>query len=65
MRVAEDAAGSEVIAIGEAAGDRQDLEMTEFGSRFDQPVDVPGLDLGADPLPGGDGFFVAVGAREL
>ena len=45
----EDPPGSQVVAVGEAAGDGQDLEAVERPRRLEQPADVPGLDVGARP----------------
>ncbi len=58
----EDPAGAQVVAVGEAARDRQDLESIERIGRLEQPADVPGLDLGPGPLPGGRRLLVAVGS---
>ncbi len=58
----QDPAGAQVVAIGEAAGNRQDLETIEVRWRLDQAIDVPGFDRGPGPLPGIGRFLVAVGS---
>ena len=56
----QDPAGAEVVAVGEAAGEGQDLERVEGAGRLDDPADVPGLGLGPRQSPGEGRLLVAV-----
>ena len=47
----EDPPGPEVVAVGEAAGDGQDLEVVERAGRLEEPADVPGLDRRPPRVP--------------
>src|SRR5262249_37600531 len=58
----QDAAGAEVGAERESAGDRQDLEAIEGPGLLDDPANVPGLHLGAGERPRGGRLLVAVDA---
>ncbi len=60
--VGENFAGSDVVAVGEAAGKGEDLVVLELGGVGEEGVDVEGVDGGADELEGVDEFAVAVGA---
>ncbi|MBV8231007.1 MAG: hypothetical protein JO329_13550 [Planctomycetaceae bacterium] len=59
----EDPAGSQVVAVGEPAGDGQDLEAIERPRRLEEAADVPGLDVGTRQLPGRRRFLIAVRSR--
>lgn len=58
----EDDAGSEVIAVAEAAGDAEDLEIGESCGVFKQSIEVQAFGLGPGEFEGPGGFDVAVGA---
>jgi hypothetical protein len=58
----QDAAGSEVVAIAEAAGDAEDLELGELVRLAQQGLDMEHLGLGAGCSEGERGVAVAIGA---
>ena len=60
--VAEDAAGGDVVAVAEAAGEAEDLEVGEFLRSFENAVDVEPLRRAAGQLEGVRSLFVAIGA---
>jgi len=60
--VGEDFAGGDVVAVGEAAGEGEDLELLELGGVGEESVDVEGFDGGAHEGEGVVEFAVAVGA---
>ena len=60
--VGEDLAGRHVVAVGEAAGNDQDLVALQQAGLFAQAVDVDALGDGAGLLEGELGLAVAVGA---
>ncbi len=61
--VAQDAAGGHVVAVAEAAGDAEDLELPETYGLAEQRVDVQRLGCSAGLPEGEGGFLIAIGAR--
>ena len=59
----EDLPGGHVVAVAEAAGDAEDLEVGQQGRLLQHAVDVQRLRLGAGQLEGPGGLLVAIGAR--
>lgn len=60
--VGEDATAGDVVAVAEAAGDRDDLEPVEGCRGFDESFDVRGVSRRAGLLPGEGGLLFAVNA---
>ena len=60
--VGEDLAGRHVVAVGEAAGNDEDLIAMQQGRLLAEAVDVDALGDGAGSLEGELGLAVAVGA---
>jgi len=60
--VGEDAAGGDVVAVAEAARDRQDLVPIQQGWLGEQLINVYELAGGSGLFEGERGFAVAVGA---
>lgn len=58
----EDAAGGDVIAVGEAAGEAEELEAVEEGGLGDELVEVDELDGGTGEFEGAAHLSIAVGA---
>src|SRR5262245_33999656 len=61
--VAEDAAGRDVVAVAETAGQAKDLIVSEFLRRFEDAVHVQPLRRAASEREGVRRLFVAIGAR--
>ena len=61
--VAEDAAGRDVVAVAESAGDAQDLKVGHATRLFEHAIDVPPLGHAAGQLEGVRSFPVAIRAR--
>jgi hypothetical protein len=60
--VGEDFSGGDVVAVGEAAGEAEDLVVFELRWILEQLVDVEGVNGRASELEGVSEFAVAVGA---
>ena len=60
--VGEDFSGGDVVAVGEAAGEGEDLVLLEEGGVLEGFVDVEEIDIAADEFEGVGEFDIGVGA---
>ena len=60
--IGEDFSGGDVVAVTEAAGNSEDMEIVKKCRSFQKAIDVDGVDVCAGLLKSMGGFAIAVGA---